>query len=332
MKYRPFNLLMKIGAYLLAVISLLLGALFILAAFGDTGHLSWISAGVILLVTGLGLIVFAQRRVETTVSVDKVITSLAAGFFIVLGGFLTIYGVGEQINVWAILVGIISTGVGFGLIWFAQGKSKPVVAKNQEPIQVDKPQIERKRQRKVTPILVKGAIILCVFPVCVIVALMALNVVQSFSPKTIAVHYKGASITDMVNSCVEVSYQEPQPWMEPVTGTGDVLALYYEYQLPFPDSYSAYDFYIEMDPELISEGQELLIPSASVQPFLIKTCGYPPKLCCSTDLQGNIRFIETGGEELKAWLEVGEIYVEGSGKGSWKYNGEANYKQAPLPK
>jgi len=114
--------------------------------------------------------------------------------------------------------------------------------------------------------------------------------------------------------------------MEPAPGAGDVLVLDYKYTGPFIDAYSAYDLYMQVDPELIVNGQELLIPSEGVKPFLIKTCGYPPRLCCMADVKGLIRFLEVTGGNLKASLEASET----DGENPWKYSGVVNYKLAPL--
>jgi hypothetical protein len=53
---------MKIILYILAIIVLLFGVLFILAAFGPAFNAGWFTIGLFLVAIGFGLIWFASRR------------------------------------------------------------------------------------------------------------------------------------------------------------------------------------------------------------------------------------------------------------------------------
>jgi len=114
--------------------------------------------------------------------------------------------------------------------------------------------------------------------------------------------------------------------MNPGTGKDEVLVLSYSKKSPAVDAYYAYSFYIQINPELVDNEQDLLIPGEGVQPFLIETRA--PAIYCSADLKGHIKILQVTGDTLRAQLEVSRT----TGGPNWQYIGEVTFKSSPLPK
>jgi hypothetical protein len=139
-------------------------------------------------------------------------------------------------------------------------------------------------------------------------------------------HYRGASIEAMVAACTEDFYIEPQPWMGLTQGTADVLIIDYAQTSPIPDANYAYDFYAQVDPELLAAGQELVIPGDAVIAILIETRA--PHIYCTTQLTGRIQILDvTDMGVLRTWVDL----TRAAAGSTWSYTAEVVFTNPPLP-
>lgn len=186
-------------------------------------------------------------------------------------------------------------------------------------------EVQRRARRKrwiIVIVIICLLSVLCVLAFCI---LGVLAIVDSTKPKTNAALYQDASISHMVETCKPERYYSPEEWMLPIPGAHTVTAIHYSKSSPAPDAYYAYDFYIQLEPELLKAGQELTFPSDGIVTFLLETRA--PYLVCESDLQGTITIQEYTPNVLKALLDVyGTV-----DRYTWEYNGEVEFNLSPLP-
>ena len=81
------------------------------------------------------------------------------------------------------------------------------------------------------------------------------------------------------------------------------------------DVFHAYSFLLQIRPDLIKEGRELLIPDEGVYPFLSEL--HAPTCIPTTKLKGRLRILRVEDTTLEAWLDVqGEDEVSDLGRSS----------------
>jgi hypothetical protein len=151
-----------------------------------------------------------------------------------------------------------------------------------------------------------------------------MGLLDSTKPKTNPVYYQDASIALMVENCEPGRYFSPEGWMEPVPGTNMVLVQNYSKSGPAPDAFYAYSMFIQVYPDLVKPGQELIIPHEGVQPFLLETRA--PYMVCSSDIKGSLAIIEVAEAAIRAHLAA-SCLIDGN---KWEYNGEVEFIQALL--
>jgi hypothetical protein len=125
--------------------------------------------------------------------------------------------------------------------------------------------------------------------------------VMAFLPRTeqLVCRYNGAAVVR--GRDFHVAYELAQ-------GTDVVLEVIQASRgLTAPDSGWANRLYIQVSPELLTEGQELAIPSAGVRPFFIKSVG-PWADVGSESVQGRLKILQVQVTALKVWLEVRVAY------------------------
>lgn len=189
--------------------------------------------------------------------------------------------------------------------------------------QVNDPSMAHRKRLKNIMITVCALVLLCGFVFCV---LGVIGIVEGTKPKNNPVFYRDASIMHMMEACDPQRYLSWEDWMIPVSGHDSVISLNYSKSAPAPEAFYAYTLFIQVDPTRFRAGQELLLPSEDVQPFLLET--RVPYMVCSGELTGTVSVLEVLDTSVRAQLDVtGSIYG-----GNWEYHGEVVFKQAPLPK
>jgi hypothetical protein len=94
--------------------------------------------------------------------------------------------------------------------------------------------------------------------------------------------------------------------------------------LTAPDSDWVNRLYIQVSPELLTEGQELAIPSARVRPFFQRSVG-PWADVGSESVQGRLKILRVQDTTLEAWLEA-HVAVYPSSSYEWKYEGQVKFE------
>lgn len=116
-------------------------------------------------------------------------------------------------------------------------------------------------------------ILICVLSLIGVLSFCILGVIGLViggKPKTNLVFYQDASIAHMFETCEQGRHYQFADWMAPVAGTDVVMTVYYSKSGPAPEAFYAYDFFIQIKPELVTLGQKLLLPGPGVQPFLLE--------------------------------------------------------------
>ena len=186
------------------------------------------------------------------------------------------------------------------------------------------PDIKPKKSHKLAIILLVGILASCILMIAI--GLMRDRWNTDRDSTYLTCHYRGASIEAMVAACTQDFYIEPQPWMGLTQGTADVLIIDYAQSSPIPDAYYAYDFYAQVDPELLVAGQELVIPSDAVPAILIETRA--PHIYCTTQLSGHIQILEvTDMGVLRTRVDL----TRSATGPAWRYTAEVVFTNPPLP-
>jgi hypothetical protein len=146
----------------------------------------------------------------------------------------------------------------------------------------------------------------------------ASSVWRSFQPKTDSAYYPDASITEMITLCeMKSRYSEPQDWMDVTGGEDRVLMFSYSHSIPFPDSFTGYSLYLQLPPGDLLQGQEYDLRE-DLQSILVTTCGYPPEICCTQDINGSIQILDITDQAVKASLTLDAQISQTN----WEYSGE----------
>jgi hypothetical protein len=153
---------------------------------------------------------------------------------------------------------------------------------------------------------------------------VASGIWRSFQPKTDAVYYPHASITEMITLCeLESRYPEPQDWMDVSSGEDKVLKFSYSHSSPFPDSFTAYSLYLQLPPGELLQGEKFDLRE-DIQSILITTCGYPPDICCTQDIQGSIEILDTTDQAVQSNL----IFNAHITQTNWEYSGKVTFENS----
>jgi hypothetical protein len=180
--------------------------------------------------------------------------------------------------------------------------------KSYEPEQVENIQGMR-RKRSLFKVGCVGICIIVLGGACIS------EIVKAFQPVESAYRYEAASV--VTTSCME-------SW-KPIPGQDVVLQLNRSQNIPVPDASYSHSFLLQVRPELIEGGRELLIPSEGVQPLLFMLNG--PWCTHSTKLKGRLKVLSVQDTTLEAWLEVqGEDKVS-----NWKYAGVVKFENTTIP-
>lgn len=208
-------LAMKILAYVAASIFILLGGIYLLAAVSANGQAGRIPVGCINMLIGVGLILFASRRVKASISAGKIIASLFAGILILFGDIYLISAFIHPIKVLALIIWLISTGAGFGIIWFAQRGTKsakeellPVIAVNAEPAGEAKPEYRPRKRGKLAILIGLGITALGILSICcVLVVVYSRRSMLPFEAGGIALKFP-ANWRQLDPQKITIEYQE----------------------------------------------------------------------------------------------------------------------------
>lgn len=172
-------------------------------------------------------------------------------------------------------------------------------------------------------------LVVCILASCILMVFSGLIRDRLNTNRVSPVHayrYRHASIEAMITACTEEFYTEPQLWMGLTPGTADVLMIDYAQNSPIPDAYYAFDFYAQVDPELLAAGQELVIPGDAVTAILIDTRA--PHIYCTTQLAGNIQILEvTDMGMLRTRVDL----TRTAPGPAWSYTAEVEFTNPPLP-
>ena len=145
----------------------------------------------------------------------------------------------------------------------------------------------------------------------------ASSIWRSYQPKTDSVYYPNASITEMITMCnMKTRYPEPQDWMDVFAGQDKVLIFSYSHSSPFPDSFTGYSLYIQLPPGELLQGQVYDIRE-NLQSILVTTCGYPPGICCTQDIQGSIKIVDITDQAVQTSL----VFSAHTSQTNWEYTG-----------
>lgn len=171
--------------------------------------------------------------------------------------------------------------------------------------------------------------IFLIFLLCVSIAtiMLCIFVPVLLGTEQYARVYNDASVTPYSPLSRCNSYQ-------PTQGLDSVFQMYQSGQGPAiaTDTYWVDSLFLQINPALIKEGHELIIPDTGARPFLGIQRG---SWCANTEnLKGRLKILRISENAVEAWLDMqlqGEL-LWWKPEYAWKYTGNMTFENARIPR